>query len=108
MILYQLQLINPQLGECLFFSLFTLLASAELILSCTSNFFSYFLQTLIFVAGVIVREKLPPFERMLWRACRGNVFLRQSEIETCLEDPTTVICVYLSSFLQCVFIIYVG
>lgn len=27
---------------------------------------------------------------MLWRACRGNVFLRQAEIETPLEDPSTV------------------
>jgi hypothetical protein len=43
-----------------------------------------------FVAGVILRERIPPFERMLWRACRGNVFLRQAEIETPLEDPTTV------------------
>ena len=40
-----------------------------------------------FVAGVIVRERLPAFERMLWRACRGNVFLRQAEIEDPLEDP---------------------
>ena len=24
---------------------------------------------------------------MLWRACRGNVFLRQAEIEDPLEDP---------------------
>lgn len=40
-----------------------------------------------FVAGVILRERLPAFERMLWRACRGNVFLRQAEIEDALEDP---------------------
>lgn len=39
-----------------------------------------------FVAGVILRERIPAFERMLWRACRGNVFLRQAEIETPLED----------------------
>jgi len=43
-----------------------------------------------FVAGVILRERLPAFERMLWRACRGNVFLRQAEIETPLEDPSNV------------------
>ena len=30
---------------------------------------------------------MPAFERMLWRACRGNVFLRQAEIEDPLEDP---------------------
>lgn len=43
-----------------------------------------------FVAGVILRERIPAFERMLWRACRGNVFLRQAEIETPLEDPSSV------------------
>lgn len=43
-----------------------------------------------FVAGVILRERLPAFERMLWRACRGNVFLRQAMIEAPLEDPTNV------------------
>lgn len=42
-----------------------------------------------FVAGVIKRERVPAFERMLWRISRGNVFLRQSEIETPLEDPNT-------------------
>ncbi|KAK6101351.1 V-type ATPase subunit family protein [Brugia pahangi] len=42
-----------------------------------------------FVAGVIERERLPAFERLLWRACRGNVFLRQSEIAEPLIDTTT-------------------
>ena len=36
---------------------------------------------------LVCRERLPAFERMLWRACRGNVFLRQAEIEDTLEDP---------------------
>uniref|UniRef100_A0AAY4AZX8 V-type proton ATPase subunit a n=1 Tax=Denticeps clupeoides TaxID=299321 RepID=A0AAY4AZX8_9TELE len=52
-----------------------------------------------FVAGVINRERIPTFERMLWRVCRGNVFLRQAEIEDPLEDPTTV-------FHKSVFIIF--
>ena len=42
------------------------------------------------MAGVIARERMPVFERVLWRACRGNVFLRQAEIMQPLEDPTTV------------------
>jgi len=44
-----------------------------------------------FVAGVILRERIPAFERMLWRACRGNVFLKQAEIDSPLEDPVTVL-----------------
>lgn len=43
-----------------------------------------------FVAGVIQRERIPNFEQMLWRVCRGNVFLRQTEIEAPLEDPHSV------------------
>lgn len=43
-----------------------------------------------FVAGVIERERIPGFERMLWRISRGNVFLRQNELEQPLEDPATV------------------
>ena len=43
-----------------------------------------------FVSGVIKRERVHAFELMLWRACRGNVFLRQAEIEEPLEDPVSV------------------
>lgn len=42
------------------------------------------------MAGVIGRERIPTFERMLWRVCRGNVFLRQADIEEPLDDPSTV------------------
>ncbi|XP_052865719.1 V-type proton ATPase 116 kDa subunit a 1 isoform X1 [Anopheles cruzii] len=52
-----------------------------------------------FVAGVILRERLPAFERMLWRACRGNVFLRQAMIEDPLEDPANGDKVYKSVFI---------
>uniref|UniRef100_H2ZGY9 V-type proton ATPase subunit a n=1 Tax=Ciona savignyi TaxID=51511 RepID=H2ZGY9_CIOSA len=54
-----------------------------------------------FVAGVILREKVPAFERVLWRACRGNVFLRHAEIETTFEDPFTG-----DTVNKCVFIIF--
>ncbi|XP_054032683.1 V-type proton ATPase 116 kDa subunit a 1 isoform X2 [Dryobates pubescens] len=52
-----------------------------------------------FVAGVISRERIPTFERMLWRVCRGNVFLRQADIESPLEDPVTGDYVHKSVFI---------
>uniref|UniRef100_A0A8C9GCT8 V-type proton ATPase subunit a n=1 Tax=Pavo cristatus TaxID=9049 RepID=A0A8C9GCT8_PAVCR len=42
-----------------------------------------------FTAGVIKRERVIPFERLLWRACRGNIYLRYTEMDTPLEDPVT-------------------
>jgi len=42
-----------------------------------------------FVTGVILREKLSAFERVLWRATRGNMFMKQAEIETPIKDPHT-------------------
>lgn len=62
------------------------------------QFFSLFAR---FVTGVISRERVPSFERLLWRACRGNVFFKQAEIETPLEDPSTGDLVN-----KCVFIIF--
>ncbi|XP_033913021.1 V-type proton ATPase 116 kDa subunit a 1-like isoform X1 [Acipenser ruthenus] len=52
-----------------------------------------------FVAGVINRERIPTFERMMWRVCRGNVFLRQADIEDPLEDPATGDQVHKSVFI---------
>lgn len=46
-------------------------------------------QHLGFVAGVINRERVIGFERMLWRISRGNVFLRQADIEKPFKDPKT-------------------
>ncbi|XP_062053583.1 V-type proton ATPase 116 kDa subunit a 4 isoform X1 [Lepus europaeus] len=42
-----------------------------------------------FTAGVITRERMASFERLLWRVCRGNVYLRFSEMDAPLEDPVT-------------------
>ena len=61
----------------------------------------FFLLFARFVTGVIARERVPSFERLLWRACRGNVFFKQAEIETPLEDPSTGDLVN-----KCVFIIF--
>ncbi|KAM9388409.1 V-type proton ATPase 116 kDa subunit a 4 [Phaethornis superciliosus] len=42
-----------------------------------------------FMAGVIRREKMIHFESILWRVCRGNIYLRYTEMDTTLEDPVT-------------------
>uniref|UniRef100_A0A8D1YY38 V-type proton ATPase subunit a n=1 Tax=Sus scrofa TaxID=9823 RepID=A0A8D1YY38_PIG len=43
-----------------------------------------------FTAGVIHRERMASFEKLLWRVCRGNIYLKFSEMDTVLEDPVTV------------------
>ncbi|GAB0096471.1 V-type proton ATPase subunit a [Sergentomyia squamirostris] len=52
-----------------------------------------------FIAGVIQRERIPGFERMLWRISRGNVFLRQAELDHPLEDPSTGNPLYKTVFV---------
>lgn len=61
----------------------------------------YILYCCRFVTGVIDRERIPAFERLLWRACRGNVFFKQAEIDTPLEDPATGFWIH-----KCVFIVF--
>lgn len=43
-----------------------------------------------FVSGVILRERFASFERLLWRVGRGNVLVRNADIEEDMEDPSTV------------------
>uniref|UniRef100_A0A4W3IB65 V-type proton ATPase subunit a n=1 Tax=Callorhinchus milii TaxID=7868 RepID=A0A4W3IB65_CALMI len=52
-----------------------------------------------FIAGVIRRERIAAFERLLWRACRGNVYMKQSDMDVLLEDPTTLEPVQKSMFI---------
>ncbi|XP_003791634.1 V-type proton ATPase 116 kDa subunit a [Otolemur garnettii] len=50
---------------------------------------TYMTGKLGFTAGVINRERMASFERLLWRVCRGNIYLKFSEMDTHLEDPVT-------------------
>ncbi len=43
-----------------------------------------------YVAGVLTRERLPGFMRLLWFACRGNIFIRHTEMEEPILDSATV------------------
>ncbi|XP_033745973.1 V-type proton ATPase 116 kDa subunit a-like isoform X4 [Pecten maximus] len=52
-----------------------------------------------FVAGVVPREKIPVFERMMWFACRGNVFLRYEDINQVMKDPVTGDEIHKSVFI---------
>ena len=40
-----------------------------------------------FITGLVPRQKYMAFERILFRATRGNVFLRQAVVEDPVTDP---------------------
>ena len=42
------------------------------------------------MAGVVHPWKVPSFERLLWRACRGYIIVDFREMEDRLEHPDTV------------------
>lgn len=52
-----------------------------------------------FVAGVISRDRVPTLERILWRALRGNLYMKQSEIPEPLIDPTNNEAIMKNVFL---------
>eukprot|EP01087_Luapelamoeba_hula_P016075 TRINITY_DN490_c0_g1_i1.p1 TRINITY_DN490_c0_g1~~TRINITY_DN490_c0_g1_i1.p1 ORF type:complete len:835 (+),score=137.67 TRINITY_DN490_c0_g1_i1:141-2645(+) len=42
-----------------------------------------------FVSGVIQTDKMQTFERVLWRATRGNLYMKHTAIDKPIEDPHT-------------------
>ena len=42
-----------------------------------------------FLAGLVPKEKTMAFERILFRATRGNVYLRQAAVEEAVTDPSS-------------------
>uniref|UniRef100_A0A667WG01 V-type proton ATPase subunit a n=1 Tax=Myripristis murdjan TaxID=586833 RepID=A0A667WG01_9TELE len=52
-----------------------------------------------FVAGVVHPWKVPSFERLLWRACRGYIIVDFREMEERLEHPDTGEMVQWTVFL---------
>lgn len=42
-----------------------------------------------FLSGLVPREKSMAFERILFRATRGNVFLKQAAVEDPVADPVS-------------------
>lgn len=48
---------------------------------------SFAVMNIGFVSGVIPRERLAAFERILWRTLRGNLYMNQSEIPEVIINP---------------------
>ncbi|KAJ3342562.1 H(+)-transporting V0 sector ATPase subunit a [Gonapodya sp. JEL0774] len=54
---------------------------------------------LAFVVGVIPRNKMGVFERVLWRVLRGNLYMNHAEIDEQIRDPETEELVEKNSFI---------
>jgi len=50
-------------------------------------------------AGVIERNRMAAFEKMLWRVSKGNVFIKFVEIDELIEDPSSGDTLYKAIFI---------
>ena len=50
-----------------------------------------------YLTGTIDREKVPVFERLMWRVTRGNLHFLTSEIQQTIYNPFTV-CYFIIIF----------
>jgi V-type H+-transporting ATPase subunit a len=60
---------------------------------------SFSIMNIGFVSGVIPRERMAAFERILWRTLRGNLYMNQSEIAEPLVDPSNNELIYKNVFV---------
>jgi V-type H+-transporting ATPase subunit a len=60
---------------------------------------SFSVMNIGFVAGVIPRERIAAFERILWRTLRGNLYMNQAEIPEPIINPETNEGVHKSVFV---------
>ncbi|KAF9133117.1 H(+)-transporting V0 sector ATPase subunit a [Mortierella sp. 14UC] len=51
------------------------------------------------VTGVIPRNKMQTFERILWRSLRGNLYMNTAEIDEPVTDPSTDVVVEKNVFI---------
>ncbi|XP_067632821.1 V-type proton ATPase 116 kDa subunit a1-like [Eurosta solidaginis] len=52
-----------------------------------------------FVAGVLSRQRVYAFERMLWRISRGNMLVKHADIEEPIQDPRTGNMIFKTAFV---------
>ncbi|KAI9845982.1 MAG: H(+)-transporting V0 sector ATPase subunit a [Sclerophora amabilis] len=60
---------------------------------------SFSVMNIGFVSGVIPRERIAAFERILWRTLRGNLYMNQSEIRDPITDPANNESIYKNVFV---------